>query len=155
MANLSQADKDEIIALERAYWDAMLRKDGSASAALAGDPSLVAGHDGIVRIAREAMGKMTETGEWTLISYDFQDIEVTRPAADVALIAYKVRQRMTIKGATHDIEAADASTWLRLDGQWQCHAHSEAFMTDSVAVAGPETAGDEPAPGDAAQAPGP
>ena len=38
------------------------------------------------------MGAMTEEGDWTLDSYNFEDIEVVTPGPDVAIIAYTVKQ---------------------------------------------------------------
>ncbi len=44
------------------------------------------------------MGKMTESEDWTLESYDFKDVEVTVPMPDVAIIAYTVHQKVTMNG---------------------------------------------------------
>ncbi len=75
------------------------------------------------------MGKMTEDGDWTLDSYDFEDIEVVTPAPDVAIIAYTVKQKVTMKGKAQELRAADSSTWIRGPKGWECHAHSETFLT--------------------------
>ena len=37
---------------------------------------------------------------------------------DVAVIAYKVHEELTVDGKTIELEAADSSTWVRLEGQW-------------------------------------
>jgi hypothetical protein len=63
MAAHAQPTKDEIIALERSYWDAMKQKDGGRAAALSGKTSLVTGTNGVMCIAKEKMGKMTEEGD--------------------------------------------------------------------------------------------
>ena len=75
------------------------------------------------------MGKMTESGNWTLDSYDFDEIEVTVPTPDVAIIAYKVHQKVTMDGKPQDLHAADSSTWIRGPAGWECHAHSETMLT--------------------------
>ena len=120
--------KDEIIALEKSYWDAMKAKDGSKTAALSAKSSLVTGARGVTRIAKDKMGKMTEEGDWTLESYSFDDVEVATPAPDVALIAYTVRQNVKIDGKSQELRAADSSVWIRGADGWECHAHSEAFL---------------------------
>lgn len=126
----SQAQTDEIIALEKSYWDAMKAKDGKRTAALSGKTSLVTGQQGVMSIAKDKMGAMTEEGEWTLESYAFEDVKVATPAPDVAIIAYKVRQKVTMKGEPKEFQAADSSTWIRGKAGWECHAHSETILTE-------------------------
>jgi len=125
--------KSEIVALETSYWDAMKAKDGSRTAELAGQTSLVTGAQGVAVIPKAKMGAMTEDGHWTLESYAFDDVEVSTPTPDVAIIAYTVRQRVKMDGKTQDLRAADSSTWVRGPDGWQCHAHSETFLTDKGA----------------------
>ena len=120
--------KDEIIALEKSYWEAIKAKDGDRTTELSARSSLVTGARGVMRIAKEKMGKMTEEGEWTLDSYAFDDVEVSIPAPDVALIAYTVRQSVTMDGKSQDLRAADSSVWIRGTNGWECHAHSESFL---------------------------
>jgi ketosteroid isomerase-like protein len=120
--------RDEIVALETAYWDAMKAKDGKASSALSGETSIVTGARGVMSIPKAKMGAMTEEGDWTLESYAFDDIEVSTPAPDVAIIAYTVTQKVTLKGKPQEMRAADSSTWIRGDDGWRCHAHSETML---------------------------
>ncbi len=122
--------KDEIVALETSYWDAMKRKDGAATAKLAADPSLVTGARGVMSIPKAKMGAMTKEGSWTLESYSFDDVQVTTPAPGVAIIAYKVTQQVTMDGKPLEMHAADQSTWIRGDNGWECHAHSETMLQD-------------------------
>ena len=119
---------DDIIALERSYWDAMKAKDGKRTAELSGDPSVVAGSQGVMRIPRDKMGAMTEQGDWTLQSYEFEDIEVSIPHPDVAVIAYTVTEAVVMKGEPKTFRAADSSTWIRGEDGWTCHAHSETVL---------------------------
>lgn len=123
--------RDEVINLEKSYWDAMKKKDGGRAAALSGKTSLVTGAQGVMSIPKAKMGKMTEEGEWTLESYAFDDVEVSTPAPDVAIIAYTVRQKVTMGGKQQEMHAADSSTWIRGAQGWECHAHSEAILKDA------------------------
>lgn len=120
--------REEIIALERSYWDAMKMKDGNRTAELSAKSSLVTGPRGVTRISKEMMRKMTEEGNWRLESYVFDDIEVSTPSPDVALIAYTVRQDVTIDGKPDSLKGADSSVWIRSANGWECHAHSETFL---------------------------
>src|SRR5687768_5099112 len=104
--------KDEIIALEKEYWEAMKRKDGKRTAKLSGKAALVTGARGVMSIPKAKMGAMTEEGDWTLDSYNFEDIEVVTPGPDVAIIAYTVKQNVTRGGKKQELRAADTSTWV-------------------------------------------
>lgn len=124
--------KDDIVALETSYWEAMKSKDGARSAALSGATTLVTGAQGVSSIAKARMGKMTEEGDWSLDSYQFDDIEVVTPTPDIAIIAYTVTQNVTMKGKAQQLRAADSSTWVRSASGWLCHAHSETFLKDAA-----------------------
>ncbi len=130
----AKATKDEIIALERSYWDAMKKKDGARTAELSAKTSLVTGARGVMTIAKDKMGKMTEEGNWTLESYDFDDIEVVTPMSNVAIVAYTVTQNVKMNGKSQKMQAADSSTWIRGSKGWECHAHSEAILQDNPAA---------------------
>jgi hypothetical protein len=124
----AKPSKDDIIALEKSYWDAMKRKDGNRTAELSGDISVVTGPKGVMSIDKSKMGAMTEEGKWTLDDYTFEDVQISIPSSDVAIIAYKVKQTVTMDGKKQQMEAADMSTWLRGKDGWQCHAHSETML---------------------------
>ena len=134
MTTETKPTKDDIIALETSYWEAMKAKDGARTAELAGKVSLVTGAQGVMSIAKSKMGQMTEDGKWTLESYVFEDIEVSTPAPDVAIIAYTVKQKVTLDGKSQILHAADSSTWIRGADGWECHAHSETFLKDDSTV---------------------
>ena len=132
MADRSLATKDEIVALEKSYWDAMKSKDGARTAKLAGETSLVTGKQGVSAIAKDKMGAMTEEGSWVLHDYAFDKVEVASLAPNVAIIAYEVRQDVTMDGKRAELRAADSSTWVKGANGWECHAHSETFLTDGT-----------------------
>lgn len=134
MTTETKPTKDDIIALETSYWEAMKAKDGAGTSRLSGDISLVTGAQGVMTIAKSKMGQMTEDGKWTLESYAFDDIEVTIPTPDVAIIAYTVTQKVKMAGKSQDLRAADISTWIHGPDGWECHAHSETFLKDDRAV---------------------
>lgn len=119
---------DEIVALEKSYWDAMKSKDGKKTAKLSGKSALVTGAQGVMRIGKDKMAEMTEEGKWTLESYAFEDVEVSTPSPDVALIAYTVSQNVTMDGKAKKMRAADSSVWIRGPHGWECHAHSETVL---------------------------
>ena len=125
------ASKEEIVALEKDYWDAIKRKDGKRTSQLSGKLALTTSARGVTSIPKAKMGKMTEDGAWTLESYEFDDVEVVTPTPDVAIIAYTVKQKVTMDGKKQDLRAADTSTWIRGADGWECHAHTETFLQDA------------------------
>ena len=128
MAAHKTPTRDELIALEKSYWDAIKAKDGKATAALSGETSLVTGARGVSSIPQSKMAAMTEAESWELESYAFEDVEVSTPTPDVAIVAYTVRQKVKMDGKRQEMRAADSSTWIRGADGWQCHAHSETFL---------------------------
>jgi hypothetical protein len=68
---------------------------------------------------------------WTLHDYTLSDVQVRQLTDDVAVIAYKVRERMTVEGKPLTLEAADASTWIRKNGRWLCALHTESILGDA------------------------
>jgi hypothetical protein len=136
MSDASKKGEAEILALETSYWDAMKAKDGDTTAKLSGAKSLVSGMRGVMSIEKAKMGEMTRSGDWTLQSYAFDDVSVVRPADNVAIIAYTVRQKVTMGGKAQELHAADSSTWIRGADGWECHAHSETYLQDETAGKG-------------------
>ena len=122
--------REEIVALEKSYWDAMKAKDGKRTAELSGNGALVTGARGVMKIAKAKMGEMTEKGDWKLNSYEFADVEVATPASNIAIIAYTVHQNMTMEGKEIDRHAAQSSTWVKGISGWECYGHSETFLDD-------------------------
>ena len=120
--------QDDILPLEREYWDAMCRKDSAASSRLAADPSVVTGKQGVMVLSRQKMKAMTEEGNWTLDSYRFDDVTFLAPAPDVAVLAYTVTQTVTTGGKSETSRSAHSSTWTRGAEGWTCCAHSEALL---------------------------
>ncbi|MBO9581243.1 MAG: nuclear transport factor 2 family protein [Sphingobium sp.] len=124
------SDKQEIIDLENRFWKTMIDKDVETATAMMADKSIVTGAQGAATIDNQAFGKMMREGKWTLESYTFSDVQVEFPAPDVAVIGYKVSERLILDGEPLTMDAADASTWIKRDGQWQCALHTESVLGD-------------------------
>jgi hypothetical protein len=120
--------KSEILALEKAYWDALCRKDGATASRLSSDSTIVSGKQGIMTVTRQQMKSLTEESKWVLNSYEFGEVSFVSPTPDVAILAYTVTQTVTMDGQARTLQAADSSTWVRGPEGWTCCAHSEAFL---------------------------
>jgi ketosteroid isomerase-like protein len=124
------SEKSEILALEKKFWDAIQAKDPEAASALLGDECIVTGAQGIAKIDRDAFARMTREGKWTLHEYDLRDVEMLDAGPDVAVIGYKVTEKVSVNGEDMTLEAADSSVWCRKDGNWVCVLHTESVLGD-------------------------
>lgn len=121
-------DNDIIERCERDFWQAMADKDADGAAAMIADDCLITGPSGAMRIDPEKYRAMTRDGKWTLESFEFSDVEVIFPADDTAVIAYKVRQKGTMKDGPMDMTCADSSTWVKDGDGWKCALHTETIL---------------------------
>jgi ketosteroid isomerase-like protein len=115
---------------EKQYWQAIKDRDVQAAMRLTDDPCIVAGAQGVARITREAFAGMLKAGGWTLHEFTLSEVQVRVLSEDAAIIAYKVKELLTVDGKPLMLEAADSSTWVRREGQWMCALHTEALVGD-------------------------
>jgi uncharacterized protein (TIGR02246 family) len=125
----TKVEKD-LVELERQYWQALKDNDLEAAMRLTDEACIVVGAQGVGRIDRKALAEMIEDAPYTLKDFDVQDADVRMIGTDVAIVAYKVRESLTVEGKTVTLEAADASTWVRRDGHWVCVLHTESILGD-------------------------
>jgi ketosteroid isomerase-like protein len=120
----------KLIDHEKQYWQAIKDRDVPAAMRLTDDPCIVTGAQGVARITRTAFAGMLQAGGWTLHEFILSDVQLRLLGDDVAIIAYKVKELLTVDGKSLTVEAADSSTWVRREGQWVCALHTEALLGD-------------------------
>jgi ketosteroid isomerase-like protein len=120
----------ELIGREQAFWQALKDDDVDAAVRLTHDPCIVTGAQGISRLDRATFAKMMRGANYKLEEFDLDSFEVEKLSDDVAIIGYKVREKMTVDGKPLTLEAADTSTWVKKDGEWLCAMHTEALAGD-------------------------
>ena len=125
------SDSKTIERVERDFWQALIDKDTEAAAGMIAENCLITGPSGAMKIDPGKYAAMMEDGAWTLESFAFSDAEVIFPAEDTAVIAYKVRQKGTMKDGPMDMTCADSSTWVRDGGEWKCALHTETILEKS------------------------
>jgi hypothetical protein len=127
---MAESVKDEIIGLERQYWQAM--QDGSIESMLklTDDPCVVTGAQGVGSLDHATFREMMKSPNWKLESFQLSDPIVRLLGADVAVVAYKVKEVLTVDGKSLTLDAAEASTWIRRDGRWVCALHTESVSGD-------------------------
>lgn len=127
----TKSAENELLALEKQYWQAIKDKDIEAAMRLSDDPCIVTGAQGVGLIDRKSMGAMLRAASYTLNGFEVKDgAQVRMLNDDVAVVAYQVREELTVEGKPLLLEAADSSTWVRREGRWVCALHSEALAGD-------------------------
>lgn len=120
----------QLLDFEKQYWNAIMNRDVQAAMRLTDDPCIVTGAQGVGRISQKQFADMLQAGGWTLHSFDLSDVQVRLLSEDVAIVAYKVKESLTVEGKRMTLEAADSSTWVRREGNWVCALHTEAMLGD-------------------------
>ena len=130
MANKKRVE-DEVAGLERKYWKALKDRDYETAIELTADPCLLTGAQGVSELDHASYRKMMDTQkQWTLDDFEMDDVKVRMLGDDVAIIAYKVKEDMTVDGKPLSLEAAESSTWVRQGGRWVCALHTESIKGD-------------------------
>jgi ketosteroid isomerase-like protein len=128
----TQTAESELLELEQRYWKAIQDKDVDAAINLTEFPCIVAGASGIGSVDRDAFTKMMAGASYTLHRFKFKDgAKVRMLTDDVALVAYQVREELTVDDKPVTLDAADSSVWVRRDGRWRCAMHTESVAGDS------------------------
>jgi hypothetical protein len=120
----------ELMELEHRFWQALKDNDAETAARLTEDPCIIAGASGVASIDRRAFVGMMHSASYTLNDFELTDAHVRMLDKDVAIVAYKVHEDLTVDGKPVSFDAADSSTWIRRDGQWVCALHTEAIAGD-------------------------
>lgn len=122
----------ELLEHERRFWNAMRDKDGEAASEMTADNCIVVGAQGVSAIDPATMARLTKEGDWELERYTFDEstAQVQFLNEVVALVAYKVKEKLTVEGKPVNLEANDASVWVRRNGEWLCAMHTESLVGD-------------------------
>ena len=116
------ATADEIIALERAAWEALSTSGEAATAfydeRLADDVLMLLPGDTVVD-DRDAVVQSMGGPAWD--AYSLGDQRVVEVGPDTAVLAYRGRAR---RGG-HDYAALFSSTYVREDGTWKLAVHQQ------------------------------
>jgi len=126
----TQTVEQELVQLEKDFWQALKDQDVEAALRLTDDQCIVTGAQGVASISREAFKGMMTDPSWSIEAYDISDVQARMLSDDVAIVAYKVKEELTVEGKPLTLEAADSSTWVRRNGRWVCALHTEAIAGD-------------------------
>ena len=124
--------EQELLDVERRFWDTMKTKDGRTAGQMTDDGCIIVGAQGVSAIDGATMEKLMADGKWDLEQYSFdqKNAQVKFLTDDVAIVAYKVNERVVVDGQTLPVDANDSSVWVRRNGEWRCALHTESLSGD-------------------------
>ena len=121
----------EIVDLEKRYWQALKDNDVDTAVSLSDFPVLLTGHQGVGRIDKDAFTSMMKNAPYSMNDFKMgDDAQVRMLGDDIAIIAYTAHEELTVEGEPVTLDVSDSSTWVRRDGRWRCALHTEAIMGD-------------------------
>lgn len=126
----TQTVEKELLDLEKKYWKAIQEEDVETALRLTADPCIVAGAQGVGTIDKRTLAAMMKTAPYKLQRFELKDPKAMLVRDDVAILAYKVQEKLIVDGKPVTVNAADASTWVRRDGRWECALHTETIEGD-------------------------
>ena len=123
MQNLSTT----LVDLETRFWQSMVDKKTDVALQLLCEPALMVGAHGKMKFDHAGYRQMAEQGSLTLNAFEISDMEVVFPNDSTAILAYCVKQRVTLSGKAAPIEndMYDTSTWIKAANTWRCAIHTE------------------------------
>lgn len=120
----------EILALEREYWDAMVRKDPEPPSRLTADECLVVGPPGVTTVKGKDIAQMVTSHQGRIKSYDFSNVSCLKVDPNTAILAYHVKEEVEMEGKAFTVEANDATLWTKREGRWVSAFHTESIQGD-------------------------
>ncbi len=123
-------DANELLKLENEFWQSLRDNDAETATRLTDEKCLLAGPQGVSEIRSEQMADLMRSATYTLHEFKLDEPHVRFVTDDVAVVAYKIHEELTVDGKSVKLDAAEASTWVRRDGRWVCAMHAEAIEGD-------------------------
>lgn len=119
----------QLIELEKKYWQAMQDHDLKTAVSLTDFPCIVAGERGVQAIDQKQFEQMFNSHNEDIVEFDFEDTpEVRMLGPDTAVIAYKIQSVVNKEGQERPMKAIDTSTWIRRGEKWVCAMHTEIML---------------------------
>ena len=123
----------ELLALERSYWDALKDRDTQTISRLTPENSTVAGASGVAGVDPQSIVKIIESAQYRIKDYriDPQTTRINRLCDDVVSITYGVHEDLEVDGKPVKLDAFDMSVWKNSDNGWTCVLHTESIKGDA------------------------
>jgi Domain of unknown function (DUF4440) len=124
--------EQELVKLEKQFWQAMQDRDVEAAVRLTDFPCIVTGPHGIGRVDEKAFRGMMASPPYELKQFIVKGGMQTRMLSDdVGIVAYEIHEKLIVDGKPVELDASDSSTWVRRNGRWLCALHTESIAGDA------------------------
>ena len=122
----------ELLALERSYWDALKDRDARTVGRLTAEDSTIVGASGVSGVDPQQMRKLLEAAPFRIKDYriDPKTTRITHLCDDTVAITYGVHEDLVVDGKPVQLDAFDASVWKRTDTGWTNVLHTESIAGD-------------------------
>ena len=118
-AGTQQSDKEDVVRIEQAQWEAVKHKDKAAWGANLAEDYLDFGSDGRVDKAKSlSEGWMATRSDSTLTDFSWEDLQVKFLDANTALVTYLGKYREVTRGKGNTGSAYYSSLYQRRNGKW-------------------------------------
>lgn len=123
----------ELLALERSYWDALKARDSRTVGRLTAPDSTTAGASGVSGFDPQTIAKSVESSNYTIKDYriDPQTVRINRISDDAIAISYGVHEDLEVDGKPVKLDAFDTSVWKQTGNGWTCVLHTESIKGDA------------------------
>ena len=119
--SIAAPDKDEIMAKEKAAWQAFKDKDADAFKKLISSDLATVNSDGMHNMEQE----LAMMGKTEMKSFDLSDFNVVFPNKKTAVITYKAKIEATADGKDVSGTYNVGSVWHTANGQWVGIFHTD------------------------------
>jgi hypothetical protein len=122
-----QTDRNELVALEKRFWQSMVDEDVETAISMLDEPALLVSSYGTMQFDHDGYRQMAEQGSMVIKAFELSDIKVVFPTDETAVLTYRVDQSISQRGTSEETrqQMADSSVWTRKDGSWRCVMHTE------------------------------
>lgn len=128
-----EVDRDKLIEMEQRFWKSMLEEQTDVALGMLAEPAFMVSPHGAMKFDHATYRKMAEHGSMVIKRYELGEMDATFVAENTAILSYKVKQVLSPRGKSEEIEQhmTDTSTWVKVGTEWRCAMHTETPVAAS------------------------
>lgn len=116
---------EEILKLERKFWDTMANGQNQESSQLLADQAAMVSGMGALIFSPSEYESMSSESPYSIKEWKMTNEKVFFPTPDVAVVTYLVKQSIEHDGNTQTTDNSESSVWIKSDSSWKCVLHTE------------------------------